>query len=113
MADFQKPQSELALVAGSPKLIYTNYLLGLCKNYFETARSGDNIDRATAALIAFYPEEKMQAELWRYYEEERKKLERAKDGDPSFTASCKAIGKMVVALSEALEFVEKSTGGFL
>ena len=113
MPDFQKPQSDIGVIAGSPKLIYTNYLLGLCKNYFETARSGDNIDRATAALIAFYPEAKVQEELWRYYTDERKRLERSNDGDAAFTASCRAVGKMVVNLAETLEFVEKSTGGFL
>lgn len=116
MPDFSKPQQPqegILLTGSSPKLIYTNHLLGLCRNYFETARAGENVDRATAALIAFYPEENGQNILWKKYIEEKNRLENANDGDATFTASCMTIGKMVVMLSESLEFTEKSTGGFL
>lgn len=101
-------------LTGNPAIDYRTFLFRLCSHYFETARKGeDNIDRATAALIAFFPDEEGQEELWKVYTQLRKKYEQEEDGDPQFTASCRTVGKLIAKLTDTLELTQKSNGGFL
>lgn len=110
----EKPASKIDLspigsnMGGSPKSMYTFFLLSLCRNYFEEMRAGDNpgIERATAALIAFCPSRTKRDQLWELYIKKR-------EGANATTASVHAVGEMVSYLNDMLEFEEKSNGGLM
>ena len=92
----------------SPKILYVYFLLNLCRDYFNTMRTGQggDIDAATAALVAFCPDKKERERIWKVYTS-------TKDRDGTTTASVMAVGELITYLSDTLEFTEKSTGGFL
>jgi hypothetical protein len=98
------------LSSGSPKGMYTYFLLALCRNYFETAKTSDStgsdIERATVALISFCPNRQRREELWDYYLDQKKDVN-------TFSASVHVVGELISYLSELLEFEEYSTGGLL
>jgi len=98
------------LQQGSPKGMYTYFLLACAKNYFERLSSGaDNIDieGATLALIAFCPNRAKREELWDFY---KVRKETTKDTQYS---SVHTIGELISYLSEMLEFEEQSNAGIL
>jgi hypothetical protein len=105
---FDIPQSLMGSQA-SPKALYIFFLLRLCSNYFETMRTTsddtDSIDAATAALVAFCPDKKTRETLWVTYST-------TKASENTLTASVHTIGDLISYLSDTLEFLEKSTGGF-
>jgi hypothetical protein len=98
------------MMHGSPKNMYTFFLLSLAKNYFETVVTKDkaSVEGATAALIAFCPNREKRKQLWQVYTETRDKY----DGD-IISASTLCVGELISFLSEMLEFEEVSTGGML
>lgn len=100
-----------ALLNGSPKSMYVFFLLSLAKNYFEVMRVAsphEDIESATAALIAFCPNKTKREELWELY------ITRKEGSNKSIlTASVYTIGDLISYLSETLEFEEESTGGLL
>jgi len=99
------------LASGSPKGMYTFFLLALCKNYFETAITGadaDAFERATAALIVFCPSTAERNRIWKFYIDKKNE-----SGGNQFTASVLAIGELISYLSAVLEFEETSTGGLM
>ena len=100
-----------SLLGGSPKGMYVFFLLALCKNYFECMRAGpesNDIEAATAALIAFCPNRAKREEIWAYYIKTRDEQQTS-----HLSASVYAIGELVSYLSETLEFEETSTGGLM
>jgi len=99
-----------ALLNGSPKGMYTYFLLSLAKNYFETIISKDatSTENATAALIAFCPNREKRLELLELYIKTRDQY----DGNV-ISASTLCVGELISFLSELLEFEEQSVGGIL
>ena len=99
-------------MGGSPKVMYTYFLLSLARNYFEDMRAGDagSIERSTAALIAFLPNASKREELWDQYVKER---DSDKFEDLYINASVHTVGALISYLSDLLEFEEKSTGGLM
>jgi len=98
------------LATGSPKGMYTFFLLSLCKNYFETAVNGadaDTLERATGALVAFCPSTAERERIWKFY------INNRDSGTNQFTASVLAIGELITYLSTVLEFEESSAGGLM
>jgi hypothetical protein len=101
---------------GSPKIIYTIFLIGLCKSHFEAMGSGSIsiVNFKTAALIAYCPNRDKRDELWRTYSEESKM-----SGDPEqdmskmVTASVHAVGELMSYLNTVLEFETVSTAMIL
>ena len=115
MADSHKPTIDMApissaLLNGSPKAMYTFFLLSLAKNYFETIITKDatSTENATAALIAFCPNREKRNELLQMYIKSRDQY----DGN-IISASTIVVGELMSYLSEMLEFEEQSVGGFL
>lgn len=99
-------------MGGSPKVMYTYFLLSLARNYFEDMRAGDtgSIERSTAALIAFLPNPTKRTELWNRYVKER---DSSGYEERYIDASVHTVGELISYLSELLEFEEKSTGGLM
>lgn len=107
---FTASSGELA-GGGSPKSMYTWFLLGLCKNFYETMRDNPeprNIDAATTALISFCINKEKRENLWTMYEREK-----GGDRANSLSASVKAVGELMSYLGESLELEEESYGGLL
>jgi hypothetical protein len=106
---------------GSPKIVYTIFLLDACKEYLHDMRKPEeiNIDTATTSLLAFCPDVKTRDELWLNYTNRKthgcidpeKKIPTDKPMNP-VTASILTIGDFQAYLSEVLEFTEKSYGAF-
>lgn len=98
------------LLGGSPKMMYTYFLLNQCTKYLDAMKTPDKIDveAATASLLAFCPDTKRRDKLLDDFKE--------RCNDPKLkksivTASILTIGDFNAYLSEVLEFTEKSTGG--
>jgi len=98
------------LLSGSPKMMYTYFLLNQCAKYLDAMRQPKdvNIDTVTNSLLAFCPDVARRDKLFDKYIERKQdpKIENA------VTASILTIGDFQAYLSEVLEFTEKSAGGF-
>jgi len=98
------------LLSGSPKMMYTYFLLNQCAKYLDAMRQPKdiNIDTSTNSLLAFCPDIAKRDKLWQSYIDRK--------DDPrignSVTASILTIGDFQAYLSEVLEFTEKSAGAF-
>lgn len=114
-----KPQIDLGptsalLNSGSPKGMYTYFLLALCRNYFEAATlseqefSNNRIERCTASLIAFCPNKEVREQLWNKFLEIRSQPKMT-----VFSASTYTVGCLIEYLSVTLELESKATGGLL
>jgi hypothetical protein len=102
------------LATGSPKGMYTYFLLAACKNYFETLRGdGDKfkIESATVALIALCPARDKREELWKFYSDH--KTAAGSTDSATLYASVHVVGELISYLSDVLEFLEDSTGAVL
>jgi hypothetical protein len=99
------------LLGGSPKMMYTYFLLNQCTKYLDAMKDPEkiNIESATSSLLAFCPDTKRRDQLLDKFEERMNdpKLKKSK-----ITASILTIGDFNAYLSEVLEFTEKSTGAF-
>ena len=97
------------LLGGSPKMMYTYFLLNQCAKYLDAMKDPDkiNVDSATASLLAFCPDVTRRDQLFDKYVD-RKKDPKMKE----VTASILTIGDFQAYLSEVLEFTEKSSGAF-
>jgi hypothetical protein len=98
------------LMKGSPKMMYTYFLLYRCGKYLDGMEQPKNInvDTATASLLAFCPDVNTRNKMWKAYHERKKD----KDVGNDVSASILTIGDFQAYLSEVLEFTESSTGGF-
>jgi hypothetical protein len=97
------------LMGGSPKMMYTFFLLFQCGKYLDAMRTPDTIDieSTTASLLAFCPDIKRRDELFDKFKERSKDAKIGK-----ITASILTIGDLTAYLSEVLEFTERSAGAF-
>jgi len=98
------------LATGSPKGMYTYFLLSACKNYFEVMRADSDhfkIESATVALIALCPARDKREELWKFYTDHKA------DSGSTLYASVHVVGELISYLSDVLEFLEDSTGAVL
>lgn len=114
--DIQNTFGSMSSMA-SPKLLYTSFLLGMCRDYFalmlkpESDLSDKTIDKATAALIAFCPDKHTREALWEKYRNRTKSAE-GDIGDVA-TASIETIGDLIDFLTSVLDLSESATAGFL
>lgn len=94
---------------GSPKSLYTLFVLRLMNNYFETMRrpsedeTGDNIERATIALITFCPVPSERKRLFDMFD----RAIQANPGDIS-RPSALVIGELITFFSGQLDLVEET-----
>ncbi len=96
------------LLAGSPKMMYTYFLLSECAKYLDAMKQPRdiNVDTTTNSLLAFCPNTKLRDKFWQDY------IDRKKAQDSAVTASILTIGDFQAYLSEILEFTEKAHGAF-
>jgi hypothetical protein len=96
------------LLSGSPKMMYTYFLLNQCAKYLDAMKQPKdvNVDTTTTSLLAFCPDVARRDALFDKYESRKKQME------SDVTASILTIGDFQAYLSEVLEFTEKSSGGF-
>jgi hypothetical protein len=103
--------------AASPKLLYTSFLLGMCRDYFalmlrpESELSNQTIDKATATLIAFCPDKQTRVKLWEEYIVKTK--EAGDDSGKVATASIHTIGDLIDFLTSVLDLSDSASAGFL
>ena len=96
---------------GSPRSVYTFFLLGLNKEFFslvlkKETTEADYEDGCTC-LVSYCPDEAMQDKLWDFYVETKKK-----SGSSKY-AAIRTVGKLTAYLTGVLELTETSTGGIL
>jgi hypothetical protein len=98
-------------VGGNPTVMYSAFLLFEAHEYMRILRESPdiqkNIDAATAAYIAHYPDRIVKQRLFELYEEEKKKPNSNK-----ITASIITISEMMSCLSDVMEWTQKSYQGF-
>ena len=94
------------LATGSPKGMYVFFLLALCKNFFESVRDEEDMQRPLTALVAFCPNRKERERIWKFYESK-------KEETTIYQASILTVGELISYLSDTLEFEESSIGGLL
>jgi len=95
------------LLGGSPKMMYTFFLLNQCAKYLDAMKDPDkiNIDTTTTSLLAFCPDISRRNQLFDSYTDRVSSKKMSKE-----TASILTIGDFQAYLSEVLEFTEKSAG---
>lgn len=93
-------------------MIYTIFLIGLCKSHFEAMSPGkiQEVNYKTAALIAYCPNKEKREELWETYSKETGK---SPDMGQVVTASVHAVGELMSYLNSVLEFETTSTAMIL
>lgn len=96
---------------GSPRAMYTFFLLSLMKSYFEAMRgnnvSPEAIEGATMALISFCPNLKKRTEMWQKFD-----LALQADPDTITRASAMIVGELISYLSDLLDFEEEAVAGW-
>jgi hypothetical protein len=100
------------ITGGSPKIIYTIFLIGLCKSHFDSMEPDKMmaVNYKTAALIAYCPSREKRDELWTMYSDE---VGDASDMSKVVSASVHAIGELMSYLNSVLEFETTSTAMIL
>jgi hypothetical protein len=98
-------------MGGNPNLMYSAFLLVEAHEYMRLMRESPdlikNIDAATAAYLAHYPDREIKRRLFDLYDAEKKKPNSNK-----ITASINTISEMMSCLSDVMEWTTKSYGGF-
>lgn len=96
---------------GNPNLMYSAFLLVEAHEYMRLMRESPdlikNVDAATAAYLAHYPDREVKKRLFKMYDDEKKKPDSNK-----ITASINTISEMMSSLSDVMEWTQKSYQGF-
>jgi hypothetical protein len=104
--------SQMMLTGGSPKILYTSFLLGLIREFFSLVITenceGLQVERGFSTLVAFCPDKEARQNIWKLYVQRRE----AQDGN-STSAAILSCGDLVDYLSACLDLTESSEGGFL
>jgi hypothetical protein len=97
---------------GSPRILYTTFLLGMLREFFGLIMSGDptskQVDNGISCLIAFVPDKAVRDNIWNEY---TKNVEE----NPNLTTSAaiQATGKLIDYFTDVLELTSSSTGAYL
>lgn len=119
--DIQNTFGTMSGVA-SPKLLYTAFLLGMCRDYFALMLKPDlemdnyTIDRATACLIAFCPDKSTRETLWDKYNKNKNPDKREPSNMDTHVmtgASIEIVGDLIDFLTSVLDLSESANAGFL
>lgn len=96
-------------LGGSPKQMYTFFLLSLMKDFFVGVKVNDSEQQENCimALVACIPDANEQRRLSDFYFNERK------GGKPVRQAAILTLGQVTIFLNATLEFSETSTGGLI
>lgn len=96
-------------LGGSPKQMYTYFLLSLMKDFFVGIKTNDSeqVENCIMALVACIPDKNEQERLAEFY------IKRLKDEMPVKQAAILTLGQVTIFLNGTLEFSETSTGGLI
>jgi len=99
------PLGQYAL-GGSPKQMYTYFLLSLIKDFFTGVKTGDRdlVQNSIMSLVACIPDAKEQERLSTFY------LQQLKEDKPTIQAAILTLGQVTIYLNGTLEFSESATG---
>lgn len=98
--------------AGSPRVLYTTFLLGLLREFFGLVMSSDvprsQIEDGFSCLIAFCPDKNVRTKIWKNY------LERIENSDDKVrSAAIQSTGEMIDYLTSVLDLTSVSNGAYL
>lgn len=103
--------SNAMTTGGSPKLLYTSFLLGLIREFFSLIMTESatplQVERGFSTLVGFCPDKQAREQIWDAY------VRRRDDKGSAANAAILSCGDLVDYLTEALDLVETSEGGFL
>ena len=93
-------------LGGSPKQMYTYFLLSMMKDFFSGVKTNDSdtIQNCIMSMISCIPDAKEQRRLTKFYFDE------LKEGKPVVQAAILTQGQVTILLNDTLEFSEKATG---
>ena len=96
-------------LGGSPKQMYTYFLLSMMKDFFSGVKTNDSdmIQNCIMSLISCIPNAKEQTRLSNFY------LNALKDDKPVVQAAILTMGQVTILLNDTLEFSESATGALL
>lgn len=96
-------------LGGSPKQMYTYFLLSLMKDFFTGVKVNDSeqLENCIMALVACIPDANEQKRLSDFYFDQRNK------NKPIRQAAILTLGQVTIFLNNTLEFSETSTGGLI
>ena len=99
------PLGQYAL-GGSPKQMYTYFLLSLIKDFFTGVKTKDSelVQNSIMSLVACIPDAKEQERLSRFY------FDKLKQDTPITQAAILTLGQVTIYLNGTLEFSESATG---
>jgi hypothetical protein len=105
--------STALISGGSPKTLYTSFLLGLVREYFGLIMASEvsdtQIESGFSCLVAFVPDREVRQKIWDLYIERR-----GNEGTQEFRlAAVSCTGELVDYFSEVLDLTESSSGAFL
>lgn len=96
-------------LGGSPKQMYTYFLLSLMKDFFVGVKSNDSdqIENCIMALVACIPDADEQIRLSDHYFKMREQ------GKPIRQSAILTLGQVTIFLNGTLEFSETATGALI
>ena len=96
-------------LGGSPKQMYTYFLLSLMKDFFTGVKVNDSeqMQNCIMALVACIPDANEQLRLSDFY------FAQKKEGKPIAQSAILTLGQVTIFLNGTLEFSETSTGGLI
>ena len=99
------PLGQYAL-GGSPKQMYTFFLLSLIKDFFTGVKTKDSelVQNSIMALVACIPDAKEQQRLTSFY------FQQLTEQKPITQAAILTLGQVTIYLNGTLEFSESATG---
>lgn len=102
--------TNLLQTGGSPKMLYTSFLLGIVREFFGLILTNkvdeDQIERGFTTLVAFCPEKAIRLQIWSEYVKRR-------DKDGKVSAAINSCGDLIDYLSVSLDLTETSEASFL
>lgn len=96
-------------LGGSPKQMYTYFLLSLMKDFFTGVKTSDSdqVQNCIMALVACIPDSKEQNRLSEFY------FARLNEGKPISQSAILTLGQVTIFLNGTLEFSESSSGALI
>lgn len=96
-------------LGGSPKQMYTYFLLSLMKDFFTGVKTGDSeqVQNCIMALVACIPDSREQERLSNFY------FQKLKEDKPIHQAAILTLGQVTIFLNGTLEFSETATGALI
>jgi hypothetical protein len=96
-------------LGGSPKQMYTYFLLSLMRDFFTGIKvnDSDQVENCIMALVACIPDSREQERLSSFY------FNKLKEDKPVRQAAILTLGQVTIFLNGTLEFSESAAGALM